>query len=411
MTERPEARSTVSPGEGRSAPHVADGAPRPGDRRPFRSPPTSAIVARVRPVLLRISALLAMSATLSLSAPAWAQAPSKQPAPAKKGAPAKPPPPAPPAPPPAPAPPAGKKPPPAPAPVEEDTNKMLEEAQKAARSGKWDEARTILQRAYKLRPTWKMAAELGRAEVGAGKFKDGAEHLTIALRDKPDDLPEAEQKPISEALAQATAQIGVLRVNVRQPGAEIVVAGKVVGTAPLPGPVFVDPGKVLIEARLEGFFGLKSTKNIAAGSEETVDFVLHRDSSPGARELPPAAGDRLLKGRNLIVFASGVSVAGAGVVLGGVFAILSSIKASKSHDLEQPTATCGVTCVQQFDDLQKQKVTFAGASMWSFIGAGAVALGTGTYMVVQLFTKPQQEVKAQIVVRPDQVGGAFTLQW
>lgn len=59
---------------------------------------------------------------------------------------------------------------------------MLKEAQKAARSGKWDEARTILQRAYKLRPTWKMAAELGRAEVGSGKLEDGAEHLTIALR-------------------------------------------------------------------------------------------------------------------------------------------------------------------------------------------------------------------------------------
>lgn len=184
-------------------------------------------------------------------------------------------------------------------------------------------------------------------------------------------------------------------MNVRQPGAEIVVAGKVVGTAPLPGPVFVESRQGADRGAARRV--LRAQVHQEHRRRERQDGGLRPPPrlEPGGRELPPAAGDGLLKGQNLIVFASGVSVAGAGVVLGGVFAILSSIKASKSHNLEQPTATCGSTCVQQFDDLQKQKVTFAGASMWSFIGAGAVALGTGTYMVVQLFTKPQQEVKAQ----------------
>ncbi|APR82009.1 Dihydrolipoamide acetyltransferase [Minicystis rosea] len=347
----------------------------------------------------RSAAVLALGATLALAptAPAFAQLPPKAAAPggaAKGGA--------------APAP-AGKG---AAAPPADDYAKIVDDARKAAKANKWEDARALFAKAYELKPGWRLAGELGRAELGVAKYRDAAEHLAIAYREKTDNLPEEEKKGIEEALAQALAQVGVLRINVRPKGAEIVVAGKAVGTAPLSGPIFVDPGPVLVEARLEGYFGLRTTKTLAAGTEETVDLSLHRAGRAG--DVPPPSAtstEGIFSGVNLPIAISGAAVAAAATLAGGAFAIVSAVKAGASHSLEEPDRTCGATCKDQFDALQKQKVTFAGASMWSFIGAGAVLLGTGAYVTVTLITRPKQPLKASFVVRPDHVGAVLSTQW
>jgi hypothetical protein len=339
----------------------------------------------------RAAAAVSLALAIGVSAPAWAQAPAKAP-----------PPPAPPAPAQGQA--QGKAPP-------DEVQKLVDDAAKAAKANKWEEARGLLAKAYKLKPGWKTAFELGRAEYAAQKYRDAAEHLAIAYRDKPESLPDAEKKAVEDQLATALGQVGVIKVNVKPAGAEIVVNGVSAGTAPLAVPVFVDPGPALVEARMAGYFGLRTTRNVAAGTEETVELTLHRE---GHVDVPPPAAnsnENIFGGPTLPIVFTGAAVSLAGVLAGGALAIVSDVKASKSHSLEQPDATCGTTCAEQFDALQKQKVTFARASLWSFVGAGAVLVGTGTYLVVTVITKPKQAVKAGVVVRPDQVGGSFSFSW
>ncbi|MFT3775480.1 MAG: PEGA domain-containing protein [Minicystis sp.] len=360
----------------------------------------------MQPSSPRTAAVLALGAALALgSAQARAQAPAGQP----KGAP--------------PAPAKGAPPPAAPAkgapaapgaaaPAGDEYAKTVEEARKAAKANKWEEARVLFLKAYKLKPGWRLAGELGRAELGAQKFRDAAEHLAIAYREKTDNLPEDEKKGIEDGLAQALTQVGVLRINVRPKGAEIFVGGQSVGQAPLAVPIFVEPGPVLVEAKMEGYFGLRTTKTLAAGTEETVELALHRSGS--LIDVPPPAAtstEGIFSGVSLPIVISGGAVAAAATLAGGAFAIISAVKAGASHSLEQPDRTCGTMCKEQFDALQKQKVTFAGASMWSFIGAGAVLLGTGAYVTVTVLTKPKQPLKASVVVRPDHVGAVLSTQW
>jgi len=328
-------------------------------------------------LMRRAAFAVSVALAIGVSGPAWAQAPAKAPA---------------------------KAPP-------DEVQKLVDDAAKATKAGKLEDARALLAKAYQLKPGWKTAAELGRAELDAKKFRDAAEHLAIAYRDKPESLPEAEKKAIEDTLAQALGEVGVLKVNVRPKGAEIVVNGVSVGTAPLSVPVFVEPGPALVEARMQGYFGLRTTRTVAAGTEETVELTLHRE---GRVDVPgPAANSTqsIFGGPVLPIVLTGAAVSVTGALIGGALAIVSDVKASKSHGLEQPDATCGSTCQEQFDALQKQKVTFARASLWSFVGAGAVLLGTGTYLVVTVITKSRQAVKAGVVVRPDQIGGSFTFQW
>ena len=88
------------------------------------------------------------------------------------------------------------------------------------------------------------------------------------------------------------------------------------------------------------------------------------------------------------------------------------MKSSSSHALEQPTATCGADCASQFDSLQHAKVNFAGGAMWSFIGAGAAALGTGAYWATMAIThRTQSPVKAGLLLAPGLAGASLSTRW
>jgi hypothetical protein len=347
--------------------------------------------------------VLATALALGLASPARAQAPAPAPlGPAAKPAPLPAPPP--PAPPPA-APPAkpGAKP-------DDEAGRIIVEAQKAVKAAHWEEARVLYARALRLKPSFPLGIELARAEIGAEKFRDAAEHLTQTLADAPADLPDADRKVIEGLLAQARSKLGVLHFKIHPNGAEIVVNEQVVGTAPLDTPIFVDPGTVEVSARAEGFTGMRSQRAVAAGGDETFDLVLHR---AGHWDPPPAKAsgvDVLFQGVSIPILLSGAAATGALAILGGALAIVSDLKSSTSHSLEAPTAGCATTCATQFNSLQKQKVNFAGGAMWSFIGAGAVLLGTGAYWTVTVITTPRP-VKAGLLVAPDRAAASLTYQW
>jgi hypothetical protein len=388
----------------------------------------------VLPRKAHAGAAVTLAGALALAAsPAWAQTPAPSATPAT-------PPPAPKA---APKPKAGAKPAPAPAPdksaasapaappsatdkaAADELAKIVADAQKAVAALKWEDARVLYAKAYKLKPGWIIEAELGRAEAGAGKFRDGAEHLAGALRDAPASLTADDRKTIEDSLDDARAHVATLTVNVR-PGAEVLIGGQSVGTAPLPGPLYLDPGQVVIEARLDGYMGMRAPRNLAAGANETVDLKLLR--AGGADIPPPAAAstEGALSNVKLPIVFGGAAGSALFTILGTTFAIVSDTKSSSSHALEQPTAAtkcmgkavnaaaCNAQVASlgtQFDALQKAKVNFAGASMWSFIGAGALLVGTGAYLVVSLVKKPGQDVKAGVVLGPDRAGAVLTYEW
>jgi hypothetical protein len=377
---------------------------------------------------------LALGAMLSLGAasPALAQggspgSPSAQPTapapPAKPGAaPAKPGavPPAkpgavPPAKPGAPgaAPPAKPGAPGAASPADDDVTRLVNDGLKASKAGKWDEARALLGRAFRLKKSWRVAGDLGAAEVGGGQFRDAAEHVYFALGNAPADLPDPDRKVLDGLFAQATSKVGALTFKVHPQNAEVFVNGVSVGKAPLEDPVFVDPGTVEVEVKGDGFTAIRTQRAVAAGTEEAFDLTLHRSGHFDAPAPPPTPVDSVLSAVDLPIVIGGAAGTGVGIILGAALAITSDLKASKSHALEQPTATCGATCASQFSSLQTQKVNFAGGAMWSFIGAGALLLGTGAYVTVMVIQKPgkQQDVRAGITVAPDHAAASLTARW
>ncbi len=217
--------------------------------------------------------------------------------------------------------------------------------------------------------------------------------LSAALATAPPELPDADRKAAEGQLALAKTKLGELRFKVRPNGADILVDGQPVGRTPLDTPVYVIPGTVEVTARAEGFTGIRSQRIVAAGTVETFDLSLHRSghyeppAGSSSAERPPSD---VFRGVNMPILISGGAASLAFVILGSSFAILSDLKSSSSHALEQPGAMCGSTCAAQFNDLQQAKVNFAGGALWSYIGASALLLGSAAYWTTMVLTTPKQ---------------------
>ncbi len=146
-------------------------------------------------------------------------------------------------------------------------------------------ARTIYLRAWSLKKNWGIAANLGTCEYYLGLYPDAADHLSFALREVPANA-EPQAKPRTEAmLREVRFKVVSLVVEVSPPGAEVVVDDRIVGKAPLGGPVFVEPGQHVVRARMAGRESEAKTLTEIAGIERTV--VLEVPTSTTESSLPP----------------------------------------------------------------------------------------------------------------------------
>jgi hypothetical protein len=173
---------------------------------------------------------------------------------------------------------------------------LYQRASQAFEGGHYSEARELLMRAWSLRRSYDVAASLGDTEVRLGMFADAAEHLSYSLRNFP---PLENEEALAKVRAQfdaAREQVAALRIEVDQPGADVRIDQRAVGTSPLADLVFVAPGNHVIEARRgsavamqEGAFEASMESSVAlalAGPTSTVP----RDGSGARSEVPLIVG-------------------------------------------------------------------------------------------------------------------------
>jgi hypothetical protein len=192
-------------------------------------------------------------------------------------------------------------------------DKKREEGKAASQANLWNKARDAYRAAWQIKQDWKVAANLGRAELQLGKHRDAAEHLAYAVREAPPSLAQdapAEWNALRDLLQTAQNKVGRLSITVEPVGAEVVVAGLPVGIAPLSGPVFVDSGTVAVDARAPGYVVGSVSVNAGAGKEETVRLVLVLMPAAAPTPLAKPVESRAAGGM------SGKRL--AGIVIGGV---------------------------------------------------------------------------------------------
>lgn len=278
--------------------------------------------------------------------------------------------------------------------------------------------------AFRLKRSYDVAGNLGSLELTLGLPRDAAEHLSFALRSYAASGTTAEQlEKARQRLVEAERQVGTVKLSVSVEGAEVLVDGKAVGRAPLGEDLFVEPGERTIEARLSGYEAARQTITLAKGQAVPVTLTLAAVAVavPIASAVPMASASVAPPpvptvpkpvedsgGPSKPVLIAGGVVTGAALIAGVAFVVVSN---GKSSDVQDQLGTlrstngaraCTGTSVPAecatVQDTIGAKDSFANLALWSFVGAGALGIGTAVYALTAPRGARKTEMRAAPIV-------------
>lgn len=184
---------------------------------------------------------------------------------------------------------------------------LLEVGQKQSESGDTKAAKASLDEALSLRATPEIAAVLGKVEASQGQHVEAAGHLDYAFRHAPAGSNAPWMAGLPELLAEEKNHVVLVHAEASLAGARITINGRDVGTAPLAGDVFVEPGHVVVRATADGHAPAEAVAEAPPGSR--IDAKLKLRPLPRAK-LPVWPG----------LVLGGVGLAGIGVGIAGMSA-------------------------------------------------------------------------------------------
>jgi tetratricopeptide (TPR) repeat protein len=282
-----------------------------------------------------------------------------------------------------------------------------------------DDARgfTPLQRA-------EVMGEIGLCELEQRKHREAAEHLSEAL-DQFLKLRPAQRRSFNDALAEAIQHVGRVFFSADPPDAAVLLDGKPVGRAGVEYELFVDPGKHMIRARLNGYQDVVQVFDISAGQSHQISMNLPRAPAPAAvaaagKSKPVASTPASVETSSRwpwlpLRIAGGVLAVGAAVT-GGILlseadatreeldaqrnALLAAKRAGETEDYAVPDSVCLAPsapsdCVELAEMRRRQvRLTDAG---WVTLGAGGVI---GVLTLVSFVRVPRSRSKGGLDVTP-----------
>lgn len=277
--------------------------------------------------------------------------------------------------------------------TEAELDALYKAAVRAMKSGKYGVAYEKFKIVWEADRTPTTAGNLGSAELKLKKYPEAAEHLQIFLREEKDLDPD-ERKEAEGELALAKAQVVTLRVEVPDPGTEILIDGQLVGTSPIDHDLFVTPTPHLIIAR-KGEATAQIEIDDGPGSVQKVRLEPKAPVKPPPPP-PPPPPPKPFPARTVLLATGAVVAAGAaGLGIGSVVTFIEKGDAARSNReaAQGPNA--------------QAEAVFKNGAFWSFVVVGIAGGGTLAYhLLTRSGTGPS--VKAAFALGP--AGGGALIQ-
>ncbi|AUX29208.1 MULTISPECIES: PEGA domain-containing protein [Sorangium] len=309
------------------------------------------------------------------------------------------------------------------APHEAEVAAMTQQARKLFKEGvdafardRWAEARAAFLAALSLNPHYTIRGNLGASELKLGRYRDAAEHLARYVREMAEDATStaAERRRGAAMYAEAQAKVGTLVVRTDVDGAQVFVDGALRGQTPLADPLFVEPGTHTISVRHEDYETKDMTVQLSAGGtiENGLELTKRAGSAPPpklpATTVAPLArgAEEHARGPRTALLIGGAATAGAAAVAGVVFTVLANTSASDAEEQRDALArrdaapcprTGGAPACVDLREAYEARVNFTNAAFFSFVGAGAIGVGT---LVYGMMTRPSSTPQARMRLAP-----------
>jgi hypothetical protein len=269
--------------------------------------------------------------------------------------------------------------------LSETARELFAKGVNAARQQRWDQCHAAFLAAYGVKPHPQIAGNLSACEVKLGMYRDAAEHVSIFLRAQRPDAPPERRAAADAVLREASAKIAIVQLYADPTGAEVRLDGRSIGNAPLPLPLFLDPGVHVVEVRQEGFVTVKHPVNARAGNSTEIKIELAPVAVPKPIDTTTTLRRSVVPG---IVLGA---VAVAGLATGTGLYVASTGDRSTADTLTNAILGAKHSCVPRapnFDSRCSQAHSAASSSdalhnagVATLIGAGAVAVAAGLSFV------------------------------
>ena len=268
---------------------------------------------------------------------------------------------------------------------------MFREAAQLAQQGKWEEARSLYERSYSLRPSTLTRYSLGLAQKETGRLVDAIESFRAFLRDPSDEATEQYRSAAEQTIRELEPRLASLVVNVPPASAAAIVT--VDGGLLLPAAVGVsrpvDPGRHRIEAKANGFQLFTAEVDLSEGGSGEVTIVLKPVAAGDGAGLlgttvpPDATSEQGQKPRTL---AWALAISGGALLAGGV--TLGVVGVSKARNAETSD-----------DSNASSARTFALVGDIT-AGVGLVTAAIGTWRLLSPAGEESAPSRSRTAVRP-----------
>jgi hypothetical protein len=253
---------------------------------------------------------------------------------------------------------------------------LIKKGTDACAAGDLDEGVPSLRAAWAQHQDADLAVVLANCEIKASDWPGAAEHLAFALRVKED--PE-QRKALEASFLNVRARVGAVKVTVNVDGADVFVGERFAGTAPLPGEVYVAPGRARISAKKTGYGEVEGRVDVAAQGTATLALDLAGEGVIASSHRPMAARSRtpayVLGALGLVAAGVGAGFWAAGAAKGGA---ADSLLAELQMGSSQPCFAGTLGC-QTLKDLRSTHDTYVNIGTGVLIGSGALLAATLVY--------------------------------
>jgi len=150
------------------------------------------------------------------------------------------------------------------------------EGRKAFRAANYSRALENLARSFALDPRPTVAYDIALCHRALAQYRSSIASFQRYLKLRGATLRTWERKKVESLVSEMERKLCPLTVDAEPAGATVKVDGQGVGTAPLPGPVSVDPGRRVVEVTRDGFYPVSQTVEVADGQSLHVTIKLEQ---------------------------------------------------------------------------------------------------------------------------------------
>ncbi len=257
----------------------------------------------------------------------------------------------------------------------DDVDTLFKDGSEALGKSDYQTAYDKLSKAWATRRSVDIAANLSVAERRLGKNRDAAEHIAFVVANFPPSGDPDVKTSLEATLAELKKGLAEVTVHTAQ-GASVRVGDKVVGLAPLPLPVYLDPGRHTFTAEKGSLKG-RVTIEVAEGTTEKVAIeVVGTKAAPTTAAPEEPAPSRPVWGAAIIG-----SIGGAALAAGVGLTVAAQLEDAEADRIaEEDCSPVTEACVADGQSKLDNWALFHNVSFAMYGVAGAAALGLGLYL-------------------------------